>query len=366
MLALALFVGLVVLFRHLIVLLVFFVAFERPLAAAADRVAARLGLSRRAAVGLVALVVLALLGGALAVGVGRAVRQYVAVRGSLPDRVAAFRDTPLYQRIAEHLHGADRVLESAREYATHALHYLSALGHTFVYVVIGFILAVVFELERDELEGFARSVDARSFAGTLLRWLAYLADAMWVTLTFQVIVAACNAVLTFPVLLLVGIPHATTFVFMIFASGMVPVVGNFVAGAVLSLLAYQARGWLGVGIFVGLTFVLHKLESYYLNPRLAARHVRLPGFVLIVSLILWEHLFSFVGLFLSFPFLYVAARMRSEFRVEDQAAIAAAAGVAAAPRAEPPAPAPAPTSASTSASTSGDATRATARLKKRR
>ena len=70
---------------------------------------------------------------------------------------------------------------------------------------------------------------------------------------------------------------------------------------------------------MGLTFVLHKVESYYLNPRLAARHVRLPGFVLIVSLILWEQLVGFAGLFISFPFLYVANRLRAEFREEDAA-----------------------------------------------
>jgi predicted PurR-regulated permease PerM len=132
---------------------------------------------------------------------------------------------------------------------------------------------------------------------------------MVVTVQFQLVVAACNAALTLPVLLVVGIPHAASLALMIFLSGMVPVVGNFVAGAILTVLAFQAKGWLGVILFTALTFVLHKLESYYLNPRLAQRHVRLPGFVLIVSLILWEHLLGFAGLFLSFPFLYVAQRI---------------------------------------------------------
>jgi predicted PurR-regulated permease PerM len=104
---------------------------------------------------------------------------------------------------------------------------------------------------------------------------------------------------------------------MVFVSGMVPVVGNFLSGAILTLLAYQARGWGGVVLFTALTLVLHKIESYYLNPRLAARHVRLPGFVLIVSLILWEHLLGFVGLFVSFPFLYLAERIRAEFHEAD-------------------------------------------------
>jgi hypothetical protein len=95
------------------------------------------------------------------------------------------------------------------------------------------------------------------------------------------------------------------------------VIGNIVSGVTLSLLAYQQKGWLGVGLFVGLTFVLHKIESYYLNPRLTSRHVKMPGFLLIVSLIACEQLFGFTGLFLSFPILFIAGRIRTDFLEED-------------------------------------------------
>jgi hypothetical protein len=97
----------------------------------------------------------------------------------------------------------------------------------------------------------------------------------------------------------------------------VPVIGNIVSGTVLCLLAYQANGWVGVGVFVALTFILHKVESYYLSPRLTARHVKIPGFLLIVSLLACEHVFGFKGLFLSFPILFVAGRIRGEFLEED-------------------------------------------------
>jgi hypothetical protein len=59
------------------------------------------------------------------------------------------------------------------------------------------------------------------------------------------------------------------------------------------------------------------VESYYLSPRLTARHVRVPGFVLIVSLIAFEHVFGFAGVFLSFPALFIASRIRAEFLEED-------------------------------------------------
>jgi predicted PurR-regulated permease PerM len=119
-------------------------------------------------------------------------------------------------------------------------------------------------------------------------------------------------VLTLPVLLILGIHHIPSLMILIFVSGLIPVVGNVVSGAVLSLLAYQAKGVAGIGVFVVLTFVLHKIEAYYLNPRLTSKHVHLPGFAIVVSLICWEHLLGFVGLFVSFPFLFVASKIRGE------------------------------------------------------
>ncbi len=42
--------------------------------------------------------------------------------------------------------------------------------------------------------------------------------------------------------------------------------------------------------------------------------------MLILSLLAWEHLLGFVGLFASFPFLYVAGKVLQEFAEEDSPA----------------------------------------------
>jgi len=70
---------------------------------------------------------------------------------------------------------------------------------------------------------------------------------------------------------------------------------------------------------LGVTFVLHKIESYYLTPRLAAKHVKLPGLILVLSLLAFEETFGFVGLFLSFPALYIATQIHREWAKEDAA-----------------------------------------------
>ena len=314
---LGIFAALILVFRHLLVLFVFFVAFSRVLGGLASLLQRRGGLRRQFALLLVVVLFFGAITIAGALATGSAIETFRAARESLPDRIAAFRHTALYVRVQDHFQGLEGLVEAARANAARALGYLSFLSHLLLHALLGFILAVVYLFEQEELDTFADRLDPQSLGGTLLRWLGYAADAVSVTLQFQLVVAACNAVLTWPVLWLVGISNPAAFALMVFVSGMVPVVGNFLSGAILTLLAYQARGWTGVVLFTVLTVTLHKMESYYLNPRLAARHVRLPGFVLIVSLILWENLLGFVGLFVSFPFLYLAQRIRAEFQVAD-------------------------------------------------
>jgi hypothetical protein len=103
-------------------------------------------------------------------------------------------------------------------------------------------------------------------------------------------------------------------------SAMVPVVGGFLSGLVLCIVAYDTKGFTGVAVFLALAFVLGKVESYYLAPRLTASHVKLPALVLVVSLLMFESVFGFWGLFMSFPALYVTSRIAAEWKKEDREA----------------------------------------------
>jgi predicted PurR-regulated permease PerM len=322
--ALAAFVALLCLFRHLALLLVFFVTFERLLGWGARTIAARTGMGRKKAVLLLVVVIAGVLGAGTWLGVGKTIRTVAAVQDSFPDRLAELKENPLVAKVQEQIGGTEKIVEGIKHYAGDAISAASAIGHFFVYVLIGFILALVYTLEEEELAHFWERVDTRSLFGTLGRWLGHVADSTIVTVQLQLVVAAFNTVTTLPVLLVLGVQHVGALMLLIFTSALVPVIGNIVSGAVLCLLAYQAKGWLGVGIFVALTFILHKVESYYLSPRLTARHVKIPGFLLIVSLLACEHLFGFTGLFLSFPILFVASRIRGEFQEED--AIVSSAG----------------------------------------
>jgi len=194
---------------------------------------------------------------------------------------------------------------------------LQATGRMLLHALFGFILALIYLLEKEHMDEWMASLPPNSFSDMLLHYFKLLAAAILVTVKLQVVVAAFNALLTLPVLLLLKLHHIPSLLLLIFTFGLIPVLGNFLSGAILIAVTYSQRGWLAVAVLGGLTFVLHKIESYYLNPRLASAHVKMPSLAIVVSLILFEHMFGVAGLFMSFPFLYIAYGVRAYFGAQD-------------------------------------------------
>jgi predicted PurR-regulated permease PerM len=315
--ALALFFAVLHTFRSLAAVLVCFVAFERTFGTAAEHLARWTKLSRPAAL----LTLIGALGVALAgagyLGVSSVVGWVERARIEGPAWIASLSESGLVTKARAHLGlDAHTVASRASEYAVQALGYVGATAYAALYVFIGFVLAMMFLFERDELERWSRSMTRESLHGTIVRWLGYVADAIAITIRLQVVVALFNAVFTLPLLLLLKLPNVPLLCLLVLVGGMIPVVGGALSGLVLTIVAYDAKGLLGVGIFLAVTFVLGKIESYYLSPRLTAEHVKLPGLVLVVSLLMFETVFGFWGIFLSFPALYVGHRIVNEWAEE--------------------------------------------------
>jgi len=199
-----------------------------------------------------------------------------------------------------------------KNHALEVFHYAQSIGRGVVYLVIAFILSIVFLLEKDELVLWQARQDANGLIQSWCQFLRFLADAVVVTVRLQITVAVVNTTLTLPILLFLHLPGISALLVLLFISSLVPVVGAVVAGAVIMTIALVTKGLWGLILFIVWTFILHKIESYFLIPRLAARHVALPSFVIIVSLLLFEHLFGILGLFMSFPCLYTLVKINEK------------------------------------------------------
>jgi predicted PurR-regulated permease PerM len=338
LLGVALFLALLYVFRNLAPVLICFVIFERALGFLADWIVGRTQVKRSYAVGglLLGLLGLVSLGGFY--GVKGVLRVVELAKTDGQAWVESVTESGLIQKVRDRI-GTDShaITDGARTYALQAFGYLSATAYVAIFVFVGFILAVMYLFEQREMDDWFEGLEPKSVVGTLGRWLTYVADAIAITVRLQVVVAIFNAVFTLPLLLFLGLPNVPLLFLMVLLAGMVPVVGGVFSGLVLCLVAYDAKGFVGVGVFLGVTFILSKVESYYLSPRLTAQHVKLPGIMLVVSLLMFETVFGFWGLFLSFPALYVALRIANEWKAEDAATSGAAARSSTRP---PPAPTP--------------------------
>lgn len=346
--ALVLFLGLLVGFRHLALVGVTLVVLARGLGALGGLFGRLLKRSERVGV-MVCLLLLGLLLGLLGLGVFHLGTRYYA------ELTALRSGRPLTDLINELQRESlarmpswirfDELKDKIPELMTPAMTYLRATGRVLLHLLLGVILAIIYLLDRKPVDDMLRELDPESIVGALSRYFRFLSEAVVITITLQVVVAIVNTVFTLPILVLLGLPHLLGFTLLLFLSSLVPVVGNLVSGTALIIAAYVYKGPGAVAAFVVSTFVLHKVEAYVLNPRLASRHVNLPSFVLIVSLVLFEHAFGLAGLFLSFPALYVAMNVSADLRSSSPQDALAQENESSAFSEPDPQPAPRPTTA---------------------
>lgn len=317
---LALFVGLLVGFRHLALVGVTLVVLARGLGALGGIVGRFLKRSERVGVLLcLGLLLLTLFGvgfGMFHIGT-RYYAELMALRSGRPltDLMSELQAEAV-SRLPGWIHFED-LKDKIPELVTPAMTYLRATGRMLLHVLLGIVLAIIYLLDRQPVDDMLSDIPGDSILGALRRYFSFLGEAIVITITLQFVVAIVNTVFTLPILVALRLPHLLGFTLLLFLSSLVPVVGNLVSGAVLIVAAYVYKGPIAVAVFVGSTFLLHKIEAYVLNPRLASRHVNLPSFVLIVTLVLFEHAFGLVGLFLSFPALYVAMNIAADLRGAD-------------------------------------------------
>ncbi len=314
----SIFLGLLFAFRHLAPVFVCFIVLVRLLGAAGELVEQRFKLARKRGLA----VALATIAGALGLGIFVLLHRMMPflkkLRSEGSGHVEALTHHPLVQQLRHATGGdsAEEIAAGAKRHAMDAVRYATGAAHVAIYLIVGVLLSVMYLLEREQLDAWFEKLERQSIFGTLARWGGYVGDAIAILVKIQAVTAVVNAIITLPVLLALGLPRVSLLSLIILVSGLLPVVGNFISGLVLCGVAYETRGLWAVAVFVFVTFVLHKIESYYLTPRLASAHVNLPGLVLVASLLMFEQIFGFWGLFLSFPSLYVAQRIWHEWQAE--------------------------------------------------
>jgi predicted PurR-regulated permease PerM len=135
-------------------------------------------------------------------------------------------------------------------------------------------------------------------------------------LMLQIATSVLVGVVTWLVLLWIGLEHAAVWGIVAAVLNLVPYVGSVVTAGGLALVGFLQFGTLGMALLLGgVSLVIHTIEGNLLTPWLTGRTSRMNPVVIFVGVLAWGWLWGVWGLLLGAPLLMVVKSVCD--RVED-------------------------------------------------
>lgn len=116
----------------------------------------------------------------------------------------------------------------------------------------------------------------------------------------QVAVASINAVLTYVVLLVLGIDYALVLAIAVGMLGLIPMVGATL-GAVIVVLVALFDSWQLAVIVLVYYVIYQQAENYLISPRIMSRAVSVPGSVAMIAALAGGTLLGILGALVAIP-----------------------------------------------------------------
>ncbi|HSV78003.1 MAG TPA: AI-2E family transporter [Ramlibacter sp.] len=130
--------------------------------------------------------------------------------------------------------------------------------------------------------------------------MEHLAASFANVIAAQLRISLINTVLTALYLLVLlpalgyKVPLAATLVGFTFFAALLPIVGNLLSNAAITVAALTVSVWLGIAS-LGFLVVIHKLE-YFLNARIVGTHTNVPTYGMLAAMLVLEASFGVAGL----------------------------------------------------------------------
>jgi predicted PurR-regulated permease PerM len=171
---------------------------------------------------------------------------------------------------------------------------LKVLVHILIGLAIGLMAATATR------NGFVSAQPRRPLVALAQARMLQLATAFGDVFAAQLRISFINAVLTGIYLLVIlpmlgyRVPLAPTLVGFTFFASLVPIIGNLLSNAAITIAALTVSVWLGVAS-LGFLVVIHKLE-YFLNARIVGGRTNVPTYAMLASMLVLESAFGLDGL----------------------------------------------------------------------
>ncbi|PRY62887.1 putative PurR-regulated permease PerM [Knoellia remsis] len=135
--------------------------------------------------------------------------------------------------------------------------------------------------------------------------------------TGQVAIATVNAILSYVMMTVLGIPYAAVLAVVVGFLGLIPMVGATLGAAVVCLVAFFTEPKLA--LFAGIYYLVYQqFENYVIAPRIMQRTVSVPGAVTVVAALAGGTLLGVLGALLAIPVAAAALLLVDEVIIPRQ------------------------------------------------
>jgi predicted PurR-regulated permease PerM len=107
-------------------------------------------------------------------------------------------------------------------------------------------------------------------------------------------------VITFVVLVILGMPYAAPLALLVAVLDLIPLVGATLGGALLVVVGLFVEPWKAVVLLV-FVLVYQQVESNFLQPIVYSKAVQLNGLVILIALLVGGQLLGIPGALLAIP-----------------------------------------------------------------
>ncbi|MEH7402104.1 AI-2E family transporter [Gottfriedia acidiceleris] len=182
--------------------------------------------------------------------------------------------------------------------------YASNISQWGIEVLIALVLSFFFLLEKPRIIAFTKKFE-NSKISLFYYEMAYFGErfsrSFGKVIEAQFLIALVNCILSVIALRFMGFPQLIGLGFLIFLLGLIPVAGMFISLIPLCTIAYTIGGMAHIMYVILMIFVLHALETYFLNPKLISAKTNLPVFYTFLILVFSERFFGVWGLIIGIP-----------------------------------------------------------------
>lgn len=271
------------------------------------------GMSRGLAIAVVFTGFAVVFGGILALVIPMAVVQISQFAAAVPDYITSVQESGWFQNLVNATGQSDlyqSVLDQVRGWLSNPANLLAigggalAVGSGVVTAVSGTLIVLVLTLYflasmRSMKKALNRLAPAYG-RPQLARITDQLTESVGGYVSGMAILAACNAVFSFILLSILGVPFAALLAVLALMITMIPMVGSVLFWLVASVVALFTSGWVGL-IFAGVYFAYMQVEAYVMTPRVMGKAVDIPGSLVLIGAMVGATLLGLLGALVAVP-----------------------------------------------------------------